>query len=376
MGGSGVRPRGKGIEIDFRYRGMRCRELIKLPPTKANLKYAANLRAALLTEIARGTFQYQEHFPDSSRCALFGGVRHTRQTVAQALDSWLTGAKATVEDSTWNEYRKVINRHLTPGLGHIPIRDLTTATVKAWVATLPQSGKTINNILTPLRQTTADAFGDSMLERDPMIRVPSMKFRTREPDPFTPDEIRRILTRLSGQALAFYQFAIWTGLRPSEQIALRWEDVDLELGVVRVRRARVRRQEKDTKTIAGERTVRLLAPALEALTAQKEITYLSGKEVFLNPRTGRPWVSEKALREVDWKHALRAAKVAYRTPYQCRHTYASMMLAAGENPMWVARQMGHGTVQVMYKNYARWMPEAAPDAGRKADQMVTRWSQE
>ena len=73
-----------------------------------------------------------------------------------------------------------------------------------------------------------------------------------------------------------------------------------------------------------------------------------------------------------WIPALRKAGVRYRKPYQTRHTYASMMLMAGENPMWVAKQMGHTDWSLTAKRYARWIQSDMPDAGNKA---VERWSQ-
>ena len=64
-GQSGVRPRGKGIQIDFYYRGVRCLETIRMPPTPANMKFAMQKRTAILHEIATNTFEYAKHFPDS-----------------------------------------------------------------------------------------------------------------------------------------------------------------------------------------------------------------------------------------------------------------------------------------------------------------------
>ena len=61
----------------------------------------------------------------------------------------------------------------------------------------------------------------------------------------------------------------------------------------------------------------------------------------------------------------------YRYPYQTRHTYASMMLSAGENPLWVAAQMGHKDWSMIARVYGKWIPEADPLAGAKA---VTLWS--
>lgn len=108
-----------------------------------------------------------------------------------------------------------------------------------------------------------------------------------------------------------------------------------------VRRAKVRKQVKAPKTRAGRRVVTLLQPALDALQAQRVHTQLAGKEVFLNPRTGEPWLHDGPIRKTAWQPALRQAQVRYRYPYQTRHTFASTLLSAGENPVWVASMMGH-----------------------------------
>lgn len=61
------------------------------------------------------------------------------------------------------------------------------------------------------------------------------------------------------------------------------------------------------------------------------------------------------LRKYIWKPALTKAKIQYRYPYQCRHTYASMMLSSGANPLWVAKQMGHADWGMIRKVYGRWI---------------------
>lgn len=64
---------------------------------------------------------------------------------------------------------------------------------------------------------------------------------------------------------------------------------------------------------------------------------------------------------------MKKAGVRYRRPYQTRHTYASMMLSAGEHPMWVAKQMGHTDWTMIARVYGRWMPQADQNAGRKGE---------
>lgn len=64
---------------------------------------------------------------------------------------------------------------------------------------------------------------------------------------------------------------------------------------------------------------------------------------------------------------MKKAGVRYRRPYQTRHTYASMMLSAGEHPMWVAKQMGHTDWLMIGRVYGRWMPSSDTNAGGKAE---------
>src|SRR5262249_10919653 len=150
-------------------------------------------------------------------------------------------------------------------------------------------------------------------------------------------------SKLDGQGYNLVQFAFWTGLRTSELCALDWTDIDWLRGMVRVSRALTQGSDEpeETKTAAGLRDVKLLQPALEAIKAQKAHTFLKGVEVFQDPRNAERWKGDQAIRKTMWTPALKRAGVRYRNPYQTRHSFASMMLMAGENVMWVAKQMGH-----------------------------------
>jgi integrase len=122
-----------------------------------------------------------------------------------------------------------------------------------------------------------------------------------------------------------------------------------------------------TKTASGRRSVKLLKPAMEALKAQKAHTFLADIEVFQNPRTLERWAGDGPIRKTMWMPAMKKSGVRYRRPYQTRHTYASMMLSAGEHPMWVAQQMGHSDWTMIARVYGRWMPSQDVAAGSKAE---------
>lgn len=113
-----------------------------------------------------------------------------------------------------------------------------------------------------------ELYHDEIIDKNPLTRVKSLPKETREPEPFTQEEVTEILNELTGQAKNLIQFAFYAGLRTSELIALRWQDVDFENNRVFVRSAYVREQLKDTKTKSGKREVTLQPQAREALLNQ------------------------------------------------------------------------------------------------------------
>ena len=367
----------KCIRIDFTYRGVRCRETLKIEPTKANIKYAERLRGEILNAISLGTFNYQDYFPNSQRSKMFG-YSVVKSTVGELLKEYMEIAEKTLEPSTFNGYRKACEAHLYPAFGNIPIKDLSSMIIRNYVTKLELTLKTIRNILTPLRNTLDQALNDGMITSNPLDRLVLSKLvdkKTRssnwEVDPFNQEEIKAILSEAKDQSRNLFQFAFYSGLRTSELIALEWGDIDWLNGIVRVSRAVVLKKEKGTKTKSGQRDVLLLPPALEALQNQKKFTYLEGARVFYNPRTNTAWETDGQIRKTCWTHILKKAGVRYRNPYQTRHTYASMMLSADENSLWVAKQMGHKDTEMIIKNYGRWIPDTSAIAGYTT---VNDWS--
>lgn len=372
----GVKPASATtIEITFTYQGVRCRERLKLKPSPANLAAASRHRQAVIHAIESGTFDYAFTFPNSKNAAKFATTPGRLVTVGQQLDEWLKGARHSLKTSTYRGYEKIVIHQLTPAFGHYSLPDLKRRHVKQWAMEHGGTNKTINNILSPLRQALAEAFEDELIDSNPLY---GWTFRSREApkrvddvDPFTQAEQEAILAGISGQGRNLLQFAFWTGLRPSEYVALDWGDVDFHRGVIRVWKAltQASNEPETTKTAAGEREVKLLPKALEAIQSQKAHTFLRGQEIFQNPRTGERWKGDQPIRKTLWINALKKAGVRYRRPYQTRHTFASMLLTAGESPIWVAQQMGHSDWTMIARVYGRFIPDAQPDAGMKAHEL-------
>ena len=359
------------IEIDFYYAGKRHRERLKLQPTPANLKRAAQHLAAIQDAITRGVFDYATTFPNSKQAKQFQNKNSL--TVAQYLDNWLVAKEPTLKASTFDGYLKIVNGHLIPSFGKMELHELTRSSIKQWAATLEAGNKTISNVLSCFRAALQEAFEDELITSNPLF---GWVYKKSEPpkqeddvDPFSKEEQDAILSVINGQVRNLIRFAFWTGLRTSELVALNWDDVDFKRNVAIISKAQTQASKgkvEATKTRAGTREVKLLPPALAALLDQKSFTFLKGDEIFQNPRTQERWQGDQPIRQSMWIHALRLAGVRYRNPYQTRHTYASMMLSAGESPVWLAKQMGHSDLSMINRRYGRWMKDADPDAGQKA----------
>lgn len=360
------------IQISFEYQNERCRERVNLPPTPANIRYCENLRGAILKEIVHQTFDYCRYFPDSKRCLSMGKTPGSVVSVDEQLDAYLKQAKKELQRSTWIDYKKSALSFWSPRIGKHSLDSLELSNIKECLD-LPLSKKRIYNLLIPLRNALNLAIEDGLIQTNPLSGwYPKVKEKTRDDDidPFDMSEIGAILHHCEGQVKNLFQFAFWSGLRTSELIALEWRDIDWVNGVAMVRRAFVKGEVKPPKTKAGKRDLALLEPALDALKKQRPLTQYQ-ENVFLNPNYMMPWTGDKPIRETAWRPALKLANVRYRYPYQTRHTYASMMLSAGENPLWVAGQMGHADVTMIFKKYGRWIPSINPEAGQKA---VSIWA--
>jgi integrase len=359
--GSGVQPLKSCIRVRFTYGGKRCTETIYLEPTAANIKAAERLMTRVQREIELGVFDYKATFPSTNEAVLNGFTSYAR--------NWL--AHLTVEKSTLEGYRGAINEIWVPLFGERDIASIKPSEIKREIAKLARrvSGKTVNNTLIPLRGIFNAAIDDELLDRSPLANIRSLKHQSPKPDPFDREEMEAILlhlrTHYDEQVWTWYEFAFGTGLRPSEQIAVQWSDVDWKRGTVRIQRARVRAVMKSTKT-ALVRDVDLTDRMVAVLARQKAHSFERGPDspIFINPVTGTPWPDVQDQRKLYFHPALRALGLRNREAYQTRHTYATLALMAGVNPAYIARQLGHVNAAMLFKHYAKWIDGA--DSGREA----------
>jgi integrase len=356
----GIKPHGKGIQVTFYWNGERFRPTLKIPPTATNLKYAERLKGEVERAISLGNYtldDYIKHFP-TSRLAKSAPTKSGRETFREISDKWLL-ASSHLSNGTLVKYRQALAFWLEY-IGDEPIDNIQYSTIAALANSQGWNAKNRNNILIPLRQVMEIAYLDGLIDNNPAAKIKNAKVQKEPPDPLTADEVDAVLAymqKYDAQIVNYFEFSFFTGLRPSEAITLRWGDIDHKRTLARVQRARTFGQEHETKTFKV-RHVELNARALAALARQKQHTFLKGGYVFENPVTGAPYSEERPLRRAYWNPTLKAMGIRERHCYQTRHTYATLNLMAGANPMWLAKQMGHANMHMILTVYSKWIEGA------------------
>lgn len=358
---------GPRIQIAFSWNGQQCREL--LPPctvNKSSIAYAANLRMEIRRKIADGSFEYADYFPESPRARKSSA---TSTKMEDLLAMQLARYKKQVDNgklspSTYKGYYKSLTGERMQHWHGKDVEEVTPAALRAWVSEMDCTSKAIRNMLIPIRSVFEDALNDGIIVSNPFDQIALIKLirqTSKASDyviqPFTHEERQSILNACRTDELPMYQFWFNTGLRPGELQALEWRHIDFDKATARIEQNQVAGVIKTPKTAAGIRTVDLNAEAMAALRAQKQISMLRDGRVFLNPATLEPWQTDAQIRKNSWLPLMKRADIEYRNPYQIRHTYASSLLTAGGNPWYVADQMGHADVTMVFNTYGRFIRE-------------------
>ena len=354
-------------QVAFSFRGVQCREVVDLPHSKANEQYCMRLRAEIQGKIERGDFRYTDYFPDSKRAAVFGHGAARTSTLKSALQAYRDRVEKTLEPSTFAGYRKAIDNFLVPWCGDKQISALKPSDIRDWVGLQSVRLKTIRNRLLPLRAVLDEAVADELIQVNPLDKVnlaklvPADKRDSEfEPEPYTVAELVTVLCNIEDpHDRLVFQFWAFTGVRTGELVGLRWPRVDLGANGVHIRETTTERKDKARpKTKSGVRFIPLLPVARQALDGMRALTELTGDRVFVNPRSTRKdkaW-DDKRLAQV-WRRAHKGTGIKYRNPYQLRHTFASQLLSQGENPAYIAKLLGHKTIEMVQRTYARWVAE-------------------
>ena len=311
----------------------------------------------------------------------------SRVTVAEAAAVWLAAAEAGVvrtrsgepyKPSALRGYEQSLRTKLLPELGRLRLSAVTRACVQDLVDGMLARGfgpSTVRNAVLPLRAIYRRALLRSEVMVNPTVGLALPAYRGRRERVARPAEARALLEALREEDRPVWATALYAGLRRGELRALRWSDVDFEVGLIRVERAWDDRVGPIApKSRAGRRRVPLAKPLRAYLAAHRLRERGEGRELVFGRSNGRAFSSEAlALRS---RKAWRAAGLAPIGLHECRHTYAAFMIAAGVNAKALSTYMGHSTITMTLDRYGHLMPgnedEAAGMLAAYLDREVSR----
>ncbi len=160
--------------------------------------------------------------------------------VGEYLEHWIeTSVKGTVRQSTYEVYGYMIHPHLAPALGRIKLKNLTPAHVRAFYRDRLDSGlapATVHKMHVVLHKALDQAVSDGLIARNVAKGVKVPQTKRKEIRPLTPEQVKTLLKAVRGDRLeALYVLAVATGLHQEQLLTLKWEEVELEDAVLRVR---------------------------------------------------------------------------------------------------------------------------------------------
>ncbi|ACX51572.1 integrase family protein [Ammonifex degensii KC4] len=311
-----------------------------------------------------------------------------RLTLGEWLATWLeTYKKGKLRPTTLANYETVIRAYILPSLGSVPLRSVTPASLQALYNSLSARGlsaRTVRLVHVVLNACLKQAVKNGLLVRNPAEATEPPKLKRRVPvRPLAREEVEAFLKAARGERLyPAFALALKTGLRRGEVLGLKWEDVDLERGVLRVRRSLVEAKDPETgkvrlvfqepKTEKSRRTVPLTRDVVALLKSHKARqneeklyfgeAYEDNGLVFCT-ELGKPIWPRNFLRA--FHSVLKKAGLERHRFHALRHTFATLLLASGEELKNVQELLGHERISTTADVYA----EVLEDAKKKA---VTR----
>ena len=378
-----INSRSNRLVIDFRYRKKRCRETTSLEDTPANQKRLELLLKRMEAEMTLGTFEYARYFPNSKKASEFHLVEKRVQACSSELPLFREFAKIWLDEKQveWRRSYKAsitgtLKKYLQPKFEDVNVGEIKKSDILQFRSELartasrlgePLSGQRINKILMPLRMILNEA-ADRYNFVSPWQNIKPLKTKRPDVNPFSLEEVFLFLAKVRNDFKNYYTVRFFSGMRTSEIDGLTWDMVDFSRKQILVHKALVMNELIDTKTDGSFRSIEMNSLVLDALTEQAKVSKKLSKFVFCNGKGG--YLNHRNVTRRVWHPTLRYLKLKPRRPYQTRHTAATLWLASGENPEWIARQMGHVNTNMLFKVYSRYVPNLTRRDGSVFEKML------
>ena len=380
-----IRSRRGKLFVDFRYMNMRCRETTNLTDNLANRKKLAKIIEKMEAEITLGIFDYAAYFPKSERAQEMTALADRAEacisrnpTFRQFSEIFYEERKIEWRPSYRQKTQIILNKYLLPAFGGKAVHAIKKSDLLTFRSSLAKvrygkdgqsslSVARINQIMILLRMILEEASDRHEFEM-PYKNIKNLKQARPDVNPFTLSEVWLILKHVRADYKPYYTIRFFTGMRTSEIDGLKWDCINFDRREISIRGALVNGEMGPTKTLGSQRDIAMSQLVYDALLEQKARTFGKSEFVFCNSQ-GNPMEYRNVNRRV-WKPTLALLGLKHRRAYQTRHTAATLWLAAGENPEWIARQMGHSSTEMLFRVYSRYVPDITRQDGSAMDNLL------
>jgi len=261
---------------------------------------------------------------------------------------------------TYREWYNIYTHQLYQIFGKLDIDHVKRSDIKKFadeklMQVSPQRVRTLINCIKAIIDIAVD-YEDIKSNPALNIKLPPNK-QIRVMKPFTKKEVNLLLKNADGWFKNYLAFALYTGARHGEIIALNINDIDLQNKVISINK-RVKKGKIDTpKTKSSVRKIPILDVLIPYIKDQVELCKKhKSLNLFFNPNTNKPFNDTKKLTQF-WKPLLESAGLEYKVFYNTRHTFATNMIRAGVPILDVSQILGHKGIEETIKTYAKYLPE-------------------
>jgi integrase len=303
-----------------------------------------------------------------------------KTTLAEAGDTWVKEARKgairnrsgdVYKPSAIRGYEAALRLRVKPDIGHARLSDVRRTDLQAFVERLVAFGhdpSTIQVTLMPLRAIYRRAIAQGLVEVNPTTGLELPAVRSKRDRIASPEEAAALIAALPRQDRGLWATAMYAGLRRGELMALRWADVDLGAGLVRVERSWDAKEGFiEPKSAVGRRTVPIAA-VLRRYLVEHRLASVHTEGLVFGKTAGEPF-SPTAVRERS-KGAWKQAEMTPITLHESRHTFASLMIAAGVNAKALSTYMGHANISITLDRYGHLMPGNEVEAAGMLDRYL------
>jgi len=342
----------------------------KVPPPNT-YKHAEKLLTERLSQLNKGEY-----------------IEPKKTTFREFKDIWVEKyAQGQVRPSTMTLYQGFFRNHLIPLFGNTKIAEIGVEDLQALKSSKLTEGlapQTVKHMLRLMHQMLDHAVDWEYIRTNPAKKVKDPAIPRKEMDCLTPDEVRLFLDHTPHRWYILFLTAITTGLRMGELLAMKWRNLDWDRQQYFVKEMLARKREGYEKSFAATKTpgsaqpVDLTPTCLRLLREHKrrqaEEKDKAGEEyqdndlIFATSR-GTP-LDHKNIVNRQFNPILKAAGLRHIRFHDLRHTCASLLIAQGESPKYVQKQLRHASIQITFDRYGHLFPDTNRKAARKLDETL------